>query len=141
VTDSRNAWNRLAQRSVASGVGRKELPDSWCPLRNSGVSVSCDDNIKGYFELEGRLGRETIESRYPPIKNIGVRFDSHHDSDRRTSEESGHSLGVQSKTPLHIVHAVIILEHVVTLTYRRVYMRRSVMGWGVSLWQFDVYGR
>jgi F5/8 type C domain len=70
-----------------------------------------------------------------------VLFDSHHDSDRRTSEESGQSPGVKSKTPLHIVHTVVILEPVVTFTYLRVYIRKSAMGWGVSLWQLDVYGR
>lgn len=70
-----------------------------------------------------------------------VLFDSHHDSDRRTSEESGQSPGVKSKTPLHIVHTIRILEPMFAFTYVRVYIRKSAMGWGVSLWQLDVYGK
>jgi hypothetical protein len=70
-----------------------------------------------------------------------VLFDSHHDSDRRTSEESGQSPGVKSKTPLHIVHTIRILEPMLAFTYLRVYIRKSAMGWGVSLWQLDVYGK
>jgi hypothetical protein len=69
-----------------------------------------------------------------------VVFDSHVDSDRRTSTESGQSPGVTSKTPLHIVHTVTVLDHVVPFKYLRVYIRKSAMGWGVSLWQVDVYG-
>ena len=69
-----------------------------------------------------------------------VLFDSHVNSDRRTSIESGQSPGVTSKTPLHIVHTVTMLDESVPFKYLRLYIRKSAMGWGVSLWQVDVYG-
>jgi hypothetical protein len=70
-----------------------------------------------------------------------VLFDSHVDSDRRTSQEFGQSPGVKSKTPLHIKHTVTMLEVIPeSYSFLRLYIRKSAMGWGVSLWQFDVYG-
>ena len=67
-----------------------------------------------------------------------VLFDSHVDSDRRTSEESGQSPGVKSKTPLHIIHTITMSVPTVSFTFLRVYIRKSAMGWGVSLWQLNV---
>lgn len=69
-----------------------------------------------------------------------VLFDSHVDSDRRSSEELGTSPGVKKKTPLHIVHTVTMPDEVPSFRYLRVYIRKSAMGWGVSLWELDVFG-
>jgi hypothetical protein len=70
-----------------------------------------------------------------------VLFDSHVDADRRTSQEFGQSPGVKSKTPLHIEHTVTMLEVTQqSYSFLRLYIRKSAMGWGVSLWQLDVYG-
>lgn len=56
------------------------------------------------------------------------------------SHEFGQSPGVTSKTPLHIVHNITSFEQVDPFTRLRVWIRSSVHGWGVSLWQVDVYG-
>ncbi len=88
-------------------------------------------------------------------------------SARRTTEEYGQSPGVKRKMPLHVVHSIdfgdvahddasasdgggtaVIDDHdhnddgrgCRKLRYLRVYIRRPARGWGVSLWQVDVYG-
>lgn len=55
-------------------------------------------------------------------------------------EEVGQSPGVKTKTPLHIIHNLHPLQNTKPLRYLRLYILSSAMGWGVSLWQFDVIG-
>lgn len=69
-----------------------------------------------------------------------VLFDSHIDSKLRTIAESGQSPGVKTKTPLHILHTITFPENEHKFKFLRVYIRKSAMGWGVSLWQLDVFG-
>jgi len=75
----------------------------------------------------------------------------------RSVTESGKSPGVNEPRPLHVVHE-IDLQTKATRTipgnnnsnnndsstkafqYLRLRILKSVTGWGVSLWQFDVYG-
>lgn len=59
---------------------------------------------------------------------------------RRTTEMFGQSPGVKKETPLHVVHTINGFTEKKPIQYLRVFTYRSVMGWGVSLWQFDVYG-
>ena len=71
---------------------------------------------------------------------------------RRTTEEYGQSPGVKRKMPLHVVHTIdwtttaeardedVGDGHCRRLRYLRVYIRRPARGWGVSLWQVDVFG-
>ena len=72
---------------------------------------------------------------------------------RRTTEEYGQSPGVKRKMPLHVVHTIDWTTTAEArdedfdgdgrcrrLRYLRVYIRRPARGWGVSLWQVDVFG-
>lgn len=64
---------------------------------------------------------------------------------QRTSREEGQSPGVKAKMPLHVVHSVQLKpqQPQQQLSYRslRVYVIRPARGWGISLWQVDVFGR
>lgn len=67
-----------------------------------------------------------------------VVFDSSQDA--YESHEFGLSPGVKQKIPLHIVHNITVATETSSFTRLRVWIRSSAMGWGVSLWQVDVYG-
>ena len=63
----------------------------------------------------------------------------------RTITESGFSPGVAAKLPLHYVHDISLedapgAQHHTPIRYVRLRILHSATGWGVSLWQFDVYG-
>ena len=60
--------------------------------------------------------------------------------ERLTVKEAGQSPGVKTKTPLHVIHTLYPLASHKPLRYLRLYILKSSMGWGVSLWQFDVIG-
>ncbi len=60
---------------------------------------------------------------------------------RRSEEISGQSPGVKQKMPLHVVHTLSISDNNCSaLRYLRLYIKKPARPWGVSLWQFDVYG-
>lgn len=62
---------------------------------------------------------------------------------RRKVIETGQSPGVKFKMPLHVIHTIDlndISEKCPSLRYLRLFINKSEMGWGVSIWQFDVYG-
>ena len=77
----------------------------------------------------------------------------HNNYPRRSVEEYGQSPGVKQKLPLHIIHTI---EWTVDydsdkanadkkqkchmLKYLRIFIRKPGRGWGVSLWQVDVFG-
>ena len=67
-------------------------------------------------------------------------FDTNKDTYK--SHEYGQSPGVKTKTPLHIIHNIttVYTEASRPLTRIRIWIRSSAHGWGVSLWQVDVYG-
>lgn len=58
----------------------------------------------------------------------------------RQVKKSGQSPGVKFKTPLHVTHTIYPLKVQKPLRYLRLLILKSAMGWGVSLWQLDVYG-
>ena len=61
----------------------------------------------------------------------------------RSVSESGLSPGVDEKRPLHIVHDIRLLDDEVKnkpIRYLRLHILKGGTPWGVSLWQFDVYG-
>lgn len=58
----------------------------------------------------------------------------------RYVEKTGQSPGVNTKTPLHVIHAINPLQSNRPLRYLRLHIFKSAMGWGVSLWQLDVIG-
>ena len=71
----------------------------------------------------------------------------------RTVEEYGQSPGVKQKLPLHIIHTIKWTpkekeastrgndyHDCHKIKYLRVFIRQPARGWGVSLWQVDVFG-
>lgn len=60
--------------------------------------------------------------------------------ERLSVEKVGQSPGVKTKTPLHVIHTLHPVQSTKPLRYMRLYILSSAMGWGVSLWQFDVIG-
>ena len=62
-----------------------------------------------------------------------------------TSTEWGQSPGVTFPTPLHIVHDIELRANtqpsdILLSSKMRIVIHTSAMGWGVSLWQVQVYG-
>eukprot|EP00937_MAST-01D_sp_MAST-1D-sp2_P001258 g1258.t1 len=82
-------------------------------------------------------------------------FDGRKASDQklRTTTKRGRSPGVEQETPLHVVHDLDLRgvgkrsktagpgKMALPVRVVRVVMYKSAMGWGVSLWQFSVWGR
>lgn len=67
-------------------------------------------------------------------------FDSKRDTSYIVSRH-GQSPGVKQKLPLHIVHNVTLSRNFhQPVKDIRILIRSSDHGWGVSLWQVDVYG-
>lgn len=94
------------------------------------------------YRLEGSL--EPISDETPNDgKKVWTLFDGT-DPNQQSSQdiqESGQSPGVKAKTPLHVTHSLHPLQFSQKpLRYLRLYILKSAMGWGVSLWQFDCYG-
>ena len=61
----------------------------------------------------------------------------------RSVRESGRSPGVNEPRPLHVVHEIRLSSSRSKnkpFRFLRLRILKSVTGWGVSLWQFDVYG-
>jgi hypothetical protein len=60
----------------------------------------------------------------------------------RSETKSGQSPGVKAKMPLHVVHTIHPISDTAKkpVRYVRLHILKSVTGWGVSLWQFDVFG-
>lgn len=54
-------------------------------------------------------------------------------------EKKGQSPGVKTATPLHVIHT-LRPQMTKPFRYLRLFILGSAMGWGVSLWQFDVIG-
>lgn len=111
----------------------------WVVLEFPSVVTTC---TKLVLDWEAAFARDyRIEvSNSNQENDWTVLFDSHVDSDRRSSEELGTSPGVKKQTPLHIVHTVTMPDEVPSFRFLRVYIRKSAMGWGVSLWELDVFG-
>uniref|UniRef100_A0A7S4AD28 F5/8 type C domain-containing protein n=1 Tax=Pseudo-nitzschia australis TaxID=44445 RepID=A0A7S4AD28_9STRA len=70
-------------------------------------------------------------------------------ADMRSMTESGLSPGVKEKRPLHVIHEIRLSDSTndevnkvrhKSMRYLRLNILKSITGWGVSLWQFDVYG-
>jgi hypothetical protein len=64
----------------------------------------------------------------------------------RLVEQYGQSPGVKKKTPLHVLHTIDLegtqmQSNCASFRYLRIYINNSPTGWGVSIWELDVYGR
>lgn len=61
----------------------------------------------------------------------------------RTTTTSGHSPGIGAQNmPLHVIHAIELDQYARAVSFRimRLFIVKPAVGWGVSLWQFDVLG-
>jgi len=69
---------------------------------------------------------------------------STNNDNNRSVSESGQSPGVDEIRPLHIIHDISLGKsneaRKKPMRYLRLHILKSATGWGVSLWQFDVYG-
>lgn len=124
------------ESSLARGVDREEEED-WCVLYDGGKQRANGNNHKRNNKLQD-----------------GIDF---HES------EYGQSPGVKQKLPLHILHTIewtamssnneqssegngkesssgSCSSTTSKFRYLRVFIRKPARGWGVSLWQVDVYG-
>lgn len=63
----------------------------------------------------------------------------------RVTSTAGQSPGVPKGVvmPLHVVHDIELDEDAQAVPFRfmRLFVEKPAIGWGVSLWQFDVFGR
>eukprot|EP00521_Asterionellopsis_glacialis_P017641 CAMPEP_0195297914 /NCGR_PEP_ID=MMETSP0707-20130614/22367_1 /TAXON_ID=33640 /ORGANISM="Asterionellopsis glacialis, Strain CCMP134" /LENGTH=227 /DNA_ID=CAMNT_0040359841 /DNA_START=141 /DNA_END=824 /DNA_ORIENTATION=- len=106
------------------------------------------------YRIEGRKLETTASSMSTANKEWNVLYDGGADSSSDEHkkltdvEKYGQSPGVNTKTPLHIVHTVETSsltrenqnDNDNSLQVLRIFIRRGAMGWGVSLWHIDVYG-
>lgn len=93
-----------------------------------------------------------VEAKNKDLEQVWTLFDGRIQKDvaeMRSVTESGRSPGVEEKRPLHIVHEIQLSKSTNAtinevkhkpIRYLRLHILKSVTGWGVSLWQFDVYG-
>lgn len=134
---------------AASNMHGKNIPGSHWVHLDFGTEIVVDKIIldweaayADHYRLEGSL--EPITDETSKTEKVWIIFDGTDPSQRnsRSVEKSGQSPGVKTKTPLHVVHTLHPLQQPSQrpLRYLRLYILKSAMGWGVSLWQFDVFG-
>lgn len=59
-----------------------------------------------------------------------------------STTSSGQSPGVSFKLPLHVIHTLDLKRSEdIFFRYLRLEIMKPAAGWGVSLWQIDVYGK
>ena len=110
------------------------------------------------YLIEGRITtppKNEVDDGWCILYDGKLEEENKHDMSiiHRTVEEYGQSPGVKQKLPLHIVHAIEwtpqLDEKEATkgndhnchrIKYLRVFIRKPARGWGVSLWQVDVFG-
>ncbi|KAK1740332.1 hypothetical protein QTG54_009282 [Skeletonema marinoi] len=111
----------LEHDSSLNGVEK----DEWCVLYDGG---NASNNNKRNNELQRGIETQFHESSY------------------------GQSPGVKQKLPLHILHTIewmtssldnneqTTCQTTTAFRYLRIFIRKPARGWGVSLWEVDVYG-
>ena len=83
-------------------------------------------------------GRRMLEDDVDDGDTWTVLFDSKkHAYDTTTS---GKSPGVKKEMPLHYIHNATLRQEPKLIDAIRIVIRSSDHGWGVSLWQVDIYG-
>jgi len=102
------------------------------------------------LESIGDAGTVDGSLRQTESDNIGTWrtiLSSPGDSSRIQSRQYGQSPGVKKPTPLHVVHNISMDsggdlpdDKVVETRSLRIWIAKSAMGWGVSLWQIQIYG-
>jgi len=138
---------------AASNMHGKQIPgEHWIQLEFQNTTVVADKIVLDWetayadeYVLEASL--EPI-AKNPNNQNVWILFDGRKKEDSlsmRSVTESGRSPGVKEQRPLHVVHEIQLTKnksnhHTKPFHYLRLHILKSVTGWGVSLWQFDVYG-
>mmetsp|Transcript_33898 Transcript_33898/g.69059 ORF Transcript_33898/g.69059 Transcript_33898/m.69059 type:complete len:363 (+) Transcript_33898:256-1344(+) len=122
------------------------------PPTGNNINNHVDDEGGGWCvfydgSLDSDMPREKVQHEHQlqnHPKNLHL-----NQQPNRVSVESGQSPGVKQKMPLHIVHTINWGNYVNeeeesrrcrTLRFLRIFIRRPARGWGVSLWEVDVYG-
>ena len=90
------------------------------------------------YRLEASLIPITAETTMDQVWIVFDALDPLHKAQIRI-EKKGKSPGVKTETPLHVIHK-FRAQTSKPFRYLRLYILGSAMGWGVSLWQFDVIG-
>ena len=144
---------------AASNMHGKQIPgEHWIQLEFQKATVVADRIVLDWetayadqYVLEASLEPITNES---PNSDVWVLFDGRkkHDVDAMLSvTKSGRSPGVKEPMPLHVVHEIQLNGNGKNdninnpnrhrpFRFLRLHILKSKTGWGVSLWQFDVYG-
>ena len=152
---------------AASNMHGKQIPgEHWIQLEfEENTAVVADKIVLDWetayadeYVLEASLESISDNSNLASSdSNTWVLFDGRKKKDAATMRsvtESGKSPGVDEPRPLHVVHEIQLLNDGFTnknlsnnkapkhkpFRFLRLHILKSVTGWGVSLWQFDVYG-
>ena len=119
---------------------RKELETdeegfNWCVLFDGANTIdSANANANDNANSDTSTG---VHADDASVKDLGS---------QRSVKEYGQSPGVKKKTPLHVVHTIDMNGaqqrkcNFQSFRYLRVFINKSVTGWGVSIWELDVYG-
>jgi len=137
---------------VQAAPGADWLRDRWQAASDMGGTA-----IKGAHWVDVDLGRPVVArtvvidweaahaddyavvARAAPGEGAWMTlFDAAVDAKRRSVAEAGASPGAAG-VPLHVVHTLRV-DSTVAFRELRVAIRRPARGWGVSVWQIDVFG-
>ena len=127
-----------AKAEAKSKSTRKELETeeegfNWCVLFD-GANTNTNTNTNDNANSDTGTG---VHADDASAKDLGS---------KRSVKEYGQSPGVKKKTPLHVVHTIDMNGaqqskcNFQSFRYLRVFINKSVTGWGVSIWELDVYG-
>ncbi|KAL7461207.1 hypothetical protein ACHAXS_001631, partial [Conticribra weissflogii] len=124
------------------------------PIGNNSSNHWEDDSVEWCVFYDGALdsdmpGKKEQQLQHHPLRNQQNNIGSNQQPNR-FSLESGQSPGVKQKMPLHVVHTIdwgdfdpeveVRSRKCRTLRFLRIFIRKPARGWGVSLWEVDVYG-
>jgi len=102
------------------------------PITTSHIVLDWEAALSKDYKIEVNSNHDDDDDEWTAV------FDT--SNDFFDSQEFGQSPGVKTKTPLHIVHNITTSAEAPSFTRLRIWIRSSAHGWGVSLWQVDVYG-
>jgi hypothetical protein len=136
---------------AASNMHGKTIPgEHWIqlefthPIVVDSIRLDWETAFASEYRIEGSL-KPTISTTPEESGQVWALFDASNPADlaQRTEEASGQSPGVKQSLPLHVVHNIKSVAHNKNnrpLRYLRLHILKPATGWGVSLWQFDVFG-
>jgi len=134
---------------AASDMGGTAIPGKhWIQLefprniRVTRIVLDWETAFAKEYRLEGRVSLDSDE--------WCLLYDGSNEmyESKLVVEETGQSPGVKRKMPLHVVHKISMdidgrngdVTGDCSLKFLRLFIKKPFRAWGVSLWQFDVYG-